>query len=459
MKSKLHILAKQAFLSSWVFAGCLTATAQPKVPTDIPVEMFAALPSFANPKLSPSGEFLAFFASTEGQTRLIISGIAGADPLVVSVPEKQTIVDFRWLQNDILLYRASYSFKRRRLKVRTTETRMHRLDMKTRSSLWLGAPDRTNLRETNSQHERVIDTLPLDPDHVLIELDLNLNSLTEVYKVSLDSGHKKIHERERANIHDWLTDADSTVRLATGVRRDKFVSYLKDERGRWRNLEKAEWAKKYSIEGFATDPDFAYVSGPTAYGTRGLFLLKLSTGEITKTLFAHKQFDMDSVARKQPNDEIVGAVYIDDFPRIAYFDPTYMQVQKAVDRALPDTINTILSRAPDKDWYFLSAESSTNPGNYYIFDRPNGNIGFVASNRQDIEPGEMARTESVIIPAKNGGFIPSYLTRATAKPFKTKSDENKPAGVIMPHGGPFGVGTPQSGIILHSFWQVAAMLF
>jgi len=435
LNKTLKLVAVLIFL----LPGHNASSVEEKSPADIPVEAFAALPSFANPKLSLSGEYLAFFASSEGQTKLIVSSLTGTNPMVVSVPENHTIIDYQWLDNDTLLYRASYSFKRRRMKVRTTETRIHRLDMRNKTSLWLGAPDRTNLRQTNGQHERVIDTLPQDPDHVLIELDLNLNGLYEVYKVSLSSGHKKIHEKERVYVQDWLTDTTSTVRLATGFRKDKFVSYLKDDKGRWRNLDDVEWAQKYTIQGFSSDPDIAFVSGQTAFETRGLFSLRLSTGEVLETLFSHREFDMNSVAKRQSDGKIVGVNYTNDFPRTIYFDEMLNQVQKAINTALPDTVNTILSYSPDKDWYFLSAENSLNPGSYYIFDRPNRHIGFVAINRQDISPKEMAATEQISVPVRDGSSIQSYLTHPTISVSKAREADQRPAAVIMPHGGPYGV--------------------
>lgn len=416
-----------------------TILAQPQKSAELPVEVFAALPSFADPQLSLSGDYLAFFASGEGRTRLIARSMTGGSPLVVVPPENQTIIDFQWLKNDILIFRTSYSLKRRSMKVRTTETRVHRLDLRTKKSLWLGTPNRSTLQKTNSQHERVIDTLPQDPNHVLIELDLNRNNLYEIYKVSLASAHKKIHEKERTYVQDWLTDPTSTVRFATGFRRSKAVRYLKDDRGEWLNLEDFAWASKYSIEGFSPDPDIAYVSGRTEHGTRGLFLLKLSTGEITKTLFAHKRFDLNRVARRQSSGEIVGAVYIDDFPRTVYFDERLKQVQRTIDAELPDTVNTILSEAPDKDWYFISAKNATSPGSYYIFDRPNAHIRFVESKRQDIDPAKMAKTERVSVPTRDGETIPAYLTRPKTHEPHFEDTDNKPAAVIMPHGGPYGI--------------------
>lgn len=401
-------------------------------PGDIPVEAFAALPTFAAPRLSPSGQYLAYFTDVDGKRELVVSGFDGGNPLLVTPPEKQTVDSFQWLSNDILLYVASYALKRRSQKVFTTETRVHRLDMKTRSSRWLGAPNRVNLTESTSQLERIVDRLPDDPDHILIELDLNANGRYELYKVNLESGHRKLVEQERAYIRRWRTGPGSEVRMASGLRRTRYVSFLIEPNGDWTNLKDEAWTEHYDVEGFAHDPDRLYVSGQGQYGTRSLFLLDRKTGEIIRTLFEHETYDLDHIIENGSTGTVVGAAYRDDFLRAVYFDEERAAVQRRLDAALPDTVNRILSYAPEKDWYFLIAYSDRNPGQYYVFDRPTGKIQRFLAARPMLDSALMAPTERVDIPVRDGSTIPAYLTRPVNTPLS-----NLPA-IVLPHGGPYG---------------------
>lgn len=406
--------------------------AQPKAPAEIPVEAFAALPSFASPKLSPSGNYLAYFTNVSGKRELVVSELDGANPLLVTPPEKQTVDSFQWLSNDILLYVASYSIKRRTQKVYTNETRVHRLDIGTKSSKWLGAPNRTNFKETNSPHERIVDILPDDADHILIELDLNANDHYELYSVNLQSGFRKLVEDERTNIRFWQTGPNSSLRMASGFKRKRAVSFLIESDGSWTNLKDQAWTTDYDIQGFSPDPNRLYVSGKSRYGTLGLFLLDRKSGEIVQTLFEHETYDLDHILQNQATGTVIGATYRDDFLRTVYFDKDRANVQRSLDAALPDTVNRILSYAPQKDWYFLIAHNDRNPGEYYVFDRPNGKIRRLLAARPMLDPSRMAPTEAIDIPARDGSTIPAYLTRPD------KSAAGKLPAIVMPHGGPYG---------------------
>ncbi len=433
MRSKLRNIAKLVFLSSWIFLGYSAAAAQPKTPADIPLEMFAALPSFTNPQLSPSGSHLAFFAPMQGVQQLIVNNLAGNDPLRVPVPENQVVSKFQWLSNDILLYATSYSLKRRDQRVVTTQTRVHRLDMRSRQTRWLGAPDRSNFANTYGQHETILDTLPHDPENVLLALDQNRNGLYEVYKVNLTSGHKKIQEKERDYVHIWQTDSTSEVRLASGFRREKYVQYLKGPKGRWKNISDRNWVNNYSILGFKDDGKTAFAKGLTKHGMQGLYLLDLLSGNIIETLFANKNFDVDDVVTDPLSGQITGVTYRDDFTRIVYFDKKLTRVQYAIDKALPDAVNRIISHVPDKDWYLLKSYSDANPGEFYIFDRPNNHISFIAASRPQMDPSAMAPTQAVSIPVRDKEHIPGYLTTPST------TEEGPLPAIILPHGGPYGV--------------------
>lgn len=408
--------------------------ADQKDQTLLPVEAYAALPSFSNAQLSPSGSHLAYFVENQGERHLIVGKLDGSSPLIVSPPAKQTLISFQWKNDTTIIYRTSLSIKRRSLKRRTTETRIYRLDLSTNTSRWLGAPNRTNLRETEGQHERIVSMLPHDPDQILIELDLNRNGYYEVYKVSLNSGHKKFVQREDTFVQSWEATPDGSIRLSTGFRGEEAVTHIKMPDGEWVNILELEWAKQYNIEGFSNNPDIIYVSGANKYGMHALYTLDLNSGNVLDTLFSHTSIDMAAPVRNPRTGEVIGVSYIDDFRRIRFFDTTLAQIQQSIDLALPETVNTITSTSSDQSLYFVLSHNARKPGDYYMYNRLKRTLSYVAPSRALINENISANTLKVTIQTRDNTELYGYLTL----PADLGATLNLPT-VILPHGGPYGV--------------------
>lgn len=403
--------------------------AQDKKPSDIPVEDFAAMPQISDAKLSPDGQRIAYLIATDGKQSLIINTQDGQNPTLIPPPNDSTYIEFKWIEDDLLLLRTSVSAKGAAMNV-VTKTRIFTFDITKAKLTWLGAPDRRQLKEAKSQTERIIDLLPHDAEHALIELDLNRNGDYEVYEVNLRSGYRKLRVRERRGVQWWYTDQSSDVRLGHGFRGKKRITRLKNASGDWVDLEEFGWTKKYTIEGFTDDPNILYVSGYGEHGTRALFTLNLDSGDIIAPLFNHPKFDMEEIITHPVSGRIIGVSYMDDFSKVHYLDPDFAAAQRSIDAAMQGTSNSILSQAVDKGWYFVLAEKDQNPGDFYIYDHPNKRMGFVASTRPLLNPELMGHTQNISIRVRDNSTIPAYLL------LPHNDEPKKLPAIILVHGGP-----------------------
>lgn len=402
------------------------------LPSNIPVEAFAALPSFTHARISPNGEKLAYFIEVDGQREVLIQGIDGSGAMRIPPPKKSNFQSFRWANDNVILFRSGMSLRRVVFRTQTSETRWFSLDLETQEFKWLGKPRKKKDRFV-SQHERIVDMLPNDPDHVLMELDFDLNAKAEVYQVNVRSGRRASRKSERTGIQNWYTDNQSEVRLGNGYKNNEWITILKNADGRWIDLENMAWSKRFSVEGFSNSQEVIYVSGPSDQGTEGLFELNVRTGKVTDTIFVHDRHDMDYAFEDADTGRIEGVVYTDDFTRIQYMNADRRKIQRSLEKAVPDSVISILNHVKSKDWYLILVETATNAGDYYIYDRPNGNLMFVARIHPQIEPDLMADAKPVSIPVRDSTKIPGYLIVPNGKPL-----ENLPT-IVLPHGGPYGV--------------------
>ncbi len=410
------------------------AAGQAKTPANIPVEAFAALPSFDSAKLSPGASKLAYYVELDGQREIFIQNIDGTNPMKIPPQHETNFVSFRWASDNMIILRTSLTDDVRVFSPgKIQQTRVISINLTDGEFTWLGRPNnirRSTKRELASQHERIVDMLPNDPKHILIQLDLDLDIRAEVYKVNIQTGFRKIEKEERRGIQNWFTDVNSTVRLGYGYNGERWNARFRDNEGNWGDLSYTDWASNIDIEGFGDTEKTLYVSGKTTKGKMGLFELDIQSGEILRELFSHDTVDMDGIVEHPITGRVAGVRYTDDYARVQYFDKNLAKIQKIIDKALPDTANLLLNRARDKEWYLIYARNDQNPGDYFIFDRTGGQIFFVATSRSKIDPALMAATKAVTIPVRDGSEIPAYLLTPVgggAKPL--------PA-VVLPHGGP-----------------------
>jgi len=418
-----------------IVAVCALPTAPVSAKT-MPVDTFAALPGYSRPKLSPDGQTIAYATNYKGKTAIVLQPTNGAQSLMIPPLGDQETRGFRWANNDVLLLTAGKSIIRHAIRGKSYNTRVLAFNRKKDKFIWLGKPKqsgvtkKTSATQYASQIERVIDYLPSDPQHILLSLDLNLDTNAEVYKVNVFSGSRKLVQKGHRGISRWFTDHTSKVRMGVGYERNKWFAMFRNADDNWVSLTKVDWANKYDIMGFSTVPNILYVSGMSEHGTDGLFTLDVRSGEIIKQLFAHEQVDIDSHMEHPLTGQVAGVAYTDDFRRVKFFDKELAHIQRSLNRALKGTVNTIISRAKERELYLLLVESDTNPGDYYLFDRDKGQLHFISPSMQQVDIETTAPTKTVTIPVRDGESIPGYLTIPPGTDGK-----NLPA-IVLPHGGP-----------------------
>jgi dipeptidyl aminopeptidase/acylaminoacyl peptidase len=91
-----------------------------------------------------------------------------------------------------------------------------------------------------------------------------------------------------------------------------------------------------------------------------------------------------------------------------------------------------ISVTNDEHLCLIVAESDTEPGETYLFDRANRKLTFQFKVRETLPRESLAEMKPVSYPSSDGLQIPAYLTLP-----KGIVAKNLPA-LIFPHGGPWG---------------------
>jgi dienelactone hydrolase len=251
---------------------------------------------------------------------------------------------------------------------------------------------------------------------------------TVVVEVDLASGLQSevIHRESRESIVDYVLSPEGET-LADVVYFDDSGRYILRRYGR---------TAQPLLEGeFTGRRPFIY--GPIASGAalavdipgEGLVRVDLETGE--RTPYGEGVSRASAVIDNYAGT-IVGFGGISDetgLPARRYIDGELSALQTALANALGATSVRITSWTPDRQKLIVATAEPGVPATYYLFDRADGSVGVIASEREQLSGAALPVRESLTYTARDGLEIEAYLTRPVGA-------EGALPLVLMPHGGP-----------------------
>jgi dipeptidyl aminopeptidase/acylaminoacyl peptidase len=256
-----------------------------------------------------------------------------------------------------------------------------------------------------------------------------------------------------------LVDTDTMKSKTVETPSDTTSSYMTDGRGNVRLMEVPELKGRSQLTGrlkymyrTASSRDWKTVADyqkdefvPLAVDaeTDSLYALKKKSGRfalyrikldgtLAETLIAENpRVDIDNVVRFGDGQRVVGYTYAEDKRHAVYFDPEFKAMAAALSKAIPKLpLINFVDASADGRKLLVFAESDTDPGRYYLFDRGAKTLNEAMLARPQLQGRQLAEMKAITLPGAGGVSIPAYLTLPPGKEAK-----NLPA-VVLPHGGP-----------------------
>ena len=406
---------------------------------ELPVEHFSQLPSFIRPSLSPSGNKIAYirnFQSPEIALLTTVDLLTGKKQHIVkSDNEERKIRWFTWVNEKTLL--VSIVFAAKRYRTDTTETRLLAVDIdgdipvqrqvvKTKRGMYDDG-------HVSQFQDSVVSFLPYDPEHVLIELDLDVANLPSVYKVNVSTGRKSRITKGKMSVRSWMADRQGNLRLGEAL------SYKTGEAAiRVRIGNDKKWYKMFEFNaleepgitplGFAKDPNILYYN---AYQNdkKALFKIHLPSKETT-LVFYDDDHDVDgSLIYSKKTNDVIGIYHSNSEDGRIYWDESIIDFQTSLNKALPDSDVYLVDFSLDENIYLLYTENDYTPGLYYLGNRKDKSVTPVFEQYPALVPEVLTEHTFVTYTARDGTELEGYLTLPL--------DVVGPVPTILhPHGGP-----------------------
>ncbi len=280
--------------------------------------------------------------------------------------------------------------------------------------------------------DRILDWLPDDPRHVLIQLSGDGDPFPGVYKLDVYTGTMDQVERPRTPILRWLTDKEGVVRFGYGFEREKHTYIARDSReAPWRTL--ATWVighEDFTVIGFGSTPATLLVEAPYE-GRSAIFEMDLHERKARKLLFSHPEVDAGEPIYWPADRSLVGFGYHTERPQRVLINESARVLYNSLDSLRPGEYITVAGASRDDTKMLVVTQADVHPDKYYVLDINDKKLMYVGSANPALEDVELSPMKAIRIRAADGQVLPGYLTLPAG------SDGKNLPTVVLPHSGPY----------------------
>ena len=393
-------------------------------PSLLPRKLLFGNPDRRTPKLSPSGRYLAWLAPKAGVMNVYVAereDLASARP--VTDEKNRPIPEFDWAYDDRhILYSLDQDGDE--------DVHVFSADIETAA--------RTDLTPFEKTRGLILRLSERAPGVALLGMNDRDAQFHDAYRVDLASGKRELVLKNEA-YSDLVADAALAVRFALKPRPDG-------------GFELVRSGNEGGFAAFQTIPaDDAVTTAPLRLDQKGTLLyLADSRGRDTSALVAldtktsqtqllasDERADIDQVIMS-PGEGRAQAVSFDyDRRTWKVLDPA-IAPDFAYLKTVVDGDMNIISRSQKDDFWTVEYVVSDGPVRFYLYDRAKKSAAFLFTNRAALEGAALAEMHPVVITARDGKPLVSYLSLPpAAAPTRSGKPARPQPTVLLVHGGPW----------------------
>jgi dipeptidyl aminopeptidase/acylaminoacyl peptidase len=279
---------------------------------------------------------------------------------------------------------------------------------------------------------------PKFPNEILITLNERDPKAPDVYRLNIETGEKKM-VLQNDNYASYLTDEDLTIRFASRVNPDGSREWFKQvSPGKWESFIKIGLEDESN-----TRPLHLYRDGKALYledsrgrNTGALASIDLQTGALT-TIAEDPRADISGYTAHPTTNEIQAVAFTYDIKRWTVLDQSLVDDFKYLESVAAGELE-ILSRSVDDKRWMVSYTMDNGPVRFYVYDREAKKATYMFPDRNSLEGLPLAKMHPLIIKARDGLEMVSYLTLPMESNPDGRPKPSKPLPmVLLVHGGPW----------------------
>lgn len=416
-----------------LFVSALGAREKKAAPSGLPPiidrELIFGNPEIAAAQVSPNGKYLSFLKPWKDTRNIYVKGVG--EPFsaahLLTTESKRPILGYFWSRDSKhILYVKD--------KDGDENFNVYSVDPAAKAAAGADAPASHDLTGLKGVRVFIYDLPKSDPDIAYIGLNDRDKAWHDLYRLKISTAEKTLVRRNTERITGWTFDLKGNLRLANRSAENGDTEILR--------VDADKFTKVYSCNVFETcgpirfQKDGKRVYFQTNKGPEAdLLALSLLDPETGRTELVEsdplKQVDFSGARFSEATDELALTLYYGDRRRRYYRDKGFESDLKWLEAKFPGKEVSIASDTLDEQLWLIVANSDTEPGENYLFDRKTHKLSLQFKIREKLPREALAEMKPVRYKSSDGLEIPAYLTLPKGVPAK-----NLPA-LMIPHGGPW----------------------
>ncbi len=402
----------KSMLCLTLLAGTLVAqdkkTAASGLPPIIDREIIFGNPEIAGAQISPDGKYLSFLKPWKDTRNVYVKGVDepfSAARLMTTEAKRPVAGSFWSRDSKYILYVKDNDGDE--------NFNVYAVDPTAKPAAGADAPPSRDMTGVKGARVEIIDVPKTDPDIIYIGLNDRDKAWHDLYKLKLSTGEKTLVRKNTEKISGWSFDLKGNLRLVGRVADNGDNEILRVDPDKFTKIYSCSVMENCGAVKFTKDGKHVYMETNKGDDVDlvGLALLDPETGK-TEMVESDplKRVDFGGALFSDVTDELILTTYLDDKQRIYFKDKGFEKDYKWLKSQLPEMELALGSHTLDEQTWVVVANSDTEPGITYIFDRKNHKLVKQFTVREKLPRESLARMEPVHYKSSDGLEIPAYLT-------------------------------------------------
>ena len=389
------------------------------------------------PQISPDGTRLAYLATDPGGVQQVwVQPLGETQGKLVSRSARRPVGLYRWAQDgEHILY----------LQDSDGDENWHVFSVMLKTG---AIRDLTPFIGVRSQN---LLTSPMRPNEILIGMNLRLPRVFDMYRVDLRTGGVTLDTENPGDVLSWTTDRHFVIRAATAFdlrTGETFLRVRDSAQAPWRNLivwpfEQSSFCGQVNggsvTAGFAPDGKSLYVLSFLQSERARMERVDAATGETLEVVAEHPNADVahalgvnvEAIVLREPKTGALEAVAFEYLePEWKFMDPRVQADFEQLGKTGNGFWRVVNSDAANTRW-IVARQLDDRPTRFYLYDRVSRAATLLFADTPSLEKLALVHKSGVIIPARDGLPLVSYLTLPAGV------DARKLPMVLFVHGGPW----------------------